>query len=211
MARAAKVEDRLLSVGAMADLLGISVANLKHHEDHLPYHDQRGNRRLYNDTKTVQAYINMLKAGHSEENTVAGRKLKLVKQQERKLRLQNDTTAGILMKSDDSIHQLQEVVAIMRAGADALPGRVAQQLSGMSKPSEVRGLLEQELDEIFAMAEAALRSHREAIGLGGESGGEEATADSADGTGSTTKKVSRRVGGRKSNSTKGKRGTRKVA
>ncbi len=204
-AQRSKFGRHLVTSGVMADLLDMSPNNLASREHDIPPDQVRNKQRIYDMAPTLRLYINLLRQGSQGDNTVAGRKLKLVKEQERKLRLANDETAGITMKSDKALEIVQAVVGIINAGTDALPGRVAQQLSGMTKTSEIRKLLEEELDEIFTMAEGALGSHREALGLGTESESEGAAAHGANGSGTTTKKVSRRVGGRKPRTAKGKR------
>lgn len=100
-----------------------------------------GTRGRYVLTKVVVAYLDYLKK--SKRGTV---KEKLIHQQERKLMLQNDRLASTLVDRDEAADVLLRFCRLWRAGAEALPKKVAARIAKTKSTKEIRDIL----DEAFA-------------------------------------------------------------
>ena len=154
----------------------------------------------WNLLQVVPAYVRWKLHGRRENKRES-----LTYQQERKLRLANDEAEGKLIKVEHASAVFAEFASAIRAGVTALPGRVSSQIAGMSKPNDIRKLLNDEVDDLLRNAETQLGqllTEREAAS-GGEGGDDNPEADTAE--------KPRSVGRRKSSPAKGKRRTRKVA
>ncbi len=113
-----------------------------------------GKQGVYDLTKIVPSYLEY-KTG-AKKGKVESERAKLVRQQERKLRLQNDKVAGKLIPTADASAIFAEYASAFRAGLNAMPGRLSSQLGGMSRPAAIGKLLQEEIDEFLTSAEAAL-------------------------------------------------------
>lgn len=162
---------------------------------------QNGKRGKYKITEAVPAYIASIRTSGTAE---ASAKLKI--QQERKLAIQNDQAAGLLVRIGDAAEALRVGCLAWRAGAAALPRRVATKFANTTSANTIRQALTHELNELcrdFEKPIAAFVSKR----------GHPFTVVSTRNNGdkATARKTPRRVGKRKPNSARRKRGTRKVA
>lgn len=162
---------------------------------------QNGKRGRYDLTDAVPMYIQSIRTSGTAE---AGEKLKI--QQERKLRIQNDQSSGALVKIADAAEVYRQACLSWRAGASALPRRLATELSNTKSAAACRELLVHEIDDLFTEFEKPLREYFGDVWRSDQS----ATPRDSSVT-PVAKKKPRRVGGRKSNPTSRKRGTRKVA
>lgn len=109
-----------------------------------------GKQGVYDLTKIVPSYLEY-KTG-ATKGKVENERAKLVQQQERKLRLQNDKTAGKLIEIDDASEVFAVFAATWRAGLDAMPKRLAGRLSGMSNQVKIIKLIEAEIYEFLSVA-----------------------------------------------------------
>jgi len=160
-----------------------------------------GRQGRYNLADAIPQYISSIRGSDKAE---ADARLKV--QQERKLRLANDKEAGALVKVGDAAEAFRTFWLIYRAGIAALPRRVATQFSNESSPAKIQKALANEFAELFYERERGLQEYFVAHG-------ETCTASDPGGNGDSapTKKISRRVGKRKKNTTNRKRRTGKVA
>ena len=198
--------------GVIAEVLGIKGSNVAEDEERFPplYRLESG-QRVYDLVENIHAHLKRIKMDRHAEDSIEGRRKKLLEEQERKLRMQNDERAAVTMQVDTTLALLQDIVNSIRGGADALPARVAQQFSGMTSPRVIRALLEEELNEIFGMAAAAISDYKKTAAERQRNSAEAKTTDGAAHPKTPRQKVSRRVGRRKSSPPKRKRRTRKVA
>jgi len=166
---------------------------------------QNGKRGRYDLTDAVPRYIQSIRTSGTAE---AGEKLKI--QQERKLRLLNDSTAGDLVKIADAAEVFCAACITWRAGASAIPRRLATELSNTTDAAKIRELLANEIDELYGEFEKGIR---ERFGADAVSPVESPPPTSPRNKRAKTsaKKNARPVGGRKPNPSRRKRGTRKVA
>lgn len=160
-----------------------------------------GRRGKYNLTEAIPQYIASIRGSGAAEA-----KAKLAVQQERKLRLQNDASAGRLVKVEDAAEVFRVYCLTWRAGASALPRRVAQQLSNLSEPSVIQRLLQDEFTNLFTEMEHGLREY---FGSRGQDFSLTDTGANVEDT--PAEKNARPVGRRKKSTSTRKRGTRKVA
>ena len=98
-----------------------------------------GKRGKYDIFTAVPQYIQSIKTSGAAE---AGERLKI--QQERKLKLQNDEAAGLLVKVEDAAQALNEAVAAYLSSHKSIPRRVAAKLSALDDPAAIREILEDE-------------------------------------------------------------------
>ena len=113
-----------------------------------------GKQGVYDLTKIVPSFLEY-KTG-AKKGKVESERAKLVRQQERKLRLQNDKVAGKLIPTADASAMFAEYASSLRAGLSAMPGRLSSKLAGMSKRNEIQKLIRDETDDFLTSAEAAL-------------------------------------------------------
>jgi hypothetical protein len=162
---------------------------------------QNGNRGKYKLSDAVPQYLESIRTSGTAE---ASAKLKI--QQERKLAIQNDQAAGLLVRIVDAAEALRVGCLAWRAGAAALPRRVATKFANTTSASTIRQALTHELNELcrdFEKPIAAFvskRGHPFKVVPAGDNGDK-----------TTARKTPRRVGKRKSNIARRKRGTGKVA
>ena len=162
---------------------------------------QNGKRGRYDLTDAVPKYIQSIRTSGTAE---AGEKLKI--QQERKLRLANDVAAGTLVKIDDAAEVFRAACIAWRAGASAIPRRLATELSNTTDAAVVRERIADEIADLYTEFEKPLREY---FGAAFDTGApvkprvKRATP--------AAKKKPGRMGGRKPNTTSRKRRTRKMA
>ena len=113
-----------------------------------------GRQAAYDLTKVVPAFLEY-KTG-AKKGTVENARAKLVRQQERKLRLQNDKTAGELIEIAEASAVFAEYAAAFRAGVTAMPRRLAARLSSLSGKAAIIKLMEAEVNEFLSAAEQHL-------------------------------------------------------
>ena len=186
--------------GVLAELLGMTQAVVSRlYQTRVII--QNGRRGKYDLFDTIPKYIQSIRTSGTAE---AGEKLKI--QQERKLRIANDVAAGALVKVGDAAEVFRASTLSWRAGASALPRRLATELSNQGDAGKVREILANEIDDLFKEWEKPLREY---FGDAWDSG--PAITPRRDRPKTVRKKVPGRMGGRKQNPTSGKRRTRKVA
>jgi len=144
-----------------ADLLNLSTSDIAFLTGLTPQHvsklnsqrtiKQNGKRGKYNGGDAVPAYINSLRTSGAAEA-----KARLAVQQERKLRLGNDKEAALLIKIDDAAEALRTYCLIWRAGANALPRRLAIKLGNESNPKAIHRIMTDEFHGLFYEMEAGL-------------------------------------------------------
>lgn len=197
-------ENELDDVGSavVRKVLGISGATLaKYKQIFTPLPGPRGR---YNLPIAVQNYLAFVKGDDRAGSVQAGRG-RLYEQQTAKLELQNRVANGELVPIEHARGVVSAFSSALRAGLVALPGRIANQAAGMSKPGEVRALINGEVEELLRAIE----------GVASElSPDPEATA--GNGTGVVDPKADPKpkpgpMGRRKQSATNRKRGAGKVA
>ena len=160
-----------------------------------------GRRGKYRLLDAIPQYISSLRGSSKAD---ADARLKV--QQERKLRIANDTAAGALVKIADAAEAYRQGCLAWRAGSNALPRRLATVLANTDDPAKIQRMLQNEFAELFATMEKPLRDYFANAGVAFE------VVHAGNVSPSTpAKKNARPVGRRKKNSTVGKRRTRKVA
>ena len=162
---------------------------------------QNGRRGKYDATEAIPQYLESIRTSGAAE---AGQKLKV--QQERKLRLANDKAAGSLVQVEDAAEAFRQYCLAWRAGANALPRRLANELSNESNPALIQKLIANEFAELFETMEQPLRTYFADAGQTFE-----VVPAGSNGLDPAPKKKPRRMGRRKKNTTARKRLTRKVA
>ena len=137
--------------GIMARLLGMSSQTLTKYvsEGRMV---QKANRK-YDLEDTIAAFI---RYATGKSDALPAQRHKLLKQQERKIRLANDEASGKLMQTSGASDIWVEYCTRLRSGLAALPGRNASALSGMSDSKRIRALLSEEMQGILAYAEGAI-------------------------------------------------------
>lgn len=190
-----------VSAQVLAAVLGITSSALRGLTARGVLERLPGKQGRYDLTAAVPRYLDYKIGGKLES-----KRAKLVEEQERKLRLQNDRAAGELISVRDASEIFRDFGYAIRAGLAAFPGRLANQLAAKSKPAQVRTLLRDEVDRVLEHAYAAVGDLAE-----GDEQAEKVPARRTAATKARAKKVSRRVGGRKQSIAKRKRGTRSLA
>ena len=160
-----------------------------------------GRRGRYELTTAIPMYLSSLRGTGAAEA-----KAKFAVQQERKLRLANDKEAAKLVPIEQAAEAFRAYCLAWRAGASALPRRLATQLSNESNPAVIQKALNHEFAELFTQMENGLSEYFAANEY----------AFAVVDTGASVKsaapgKKPRPVGRRKKNTTVRKRGAGKVA
>ncbi len=162
---------------------------------------QNGKRGRYDLFDTVPRYIQSIRSSGTAE---AGARLKIAQRQ--KLEIENQRVRGELVKIDDAAEVFRAACISWRAGASAIPRRLATELSNTKSAAACRELLVNEFAALFVEFEKPLREYfGDALDL--PTPGKSRT----NGATPAAKKVPRRMGGRKPNTTARKRRTRKMA
>ena len=110
-----------------------------------------GTRGRYVLAEVVISYLDYLKK--SKRGTVRQR---LIKQQERKLMLQNDRLADTLVDTNEAADALLRFCRLWRAGAEALPKKVAARIAKTKSTKEIRDILTEAFAGLVSNAEADL-------------------------------------------------------
>ena len=160
-----------------------------------------GRRGRYRLVDAIPQYISSIRGSSKAD---ADARLKV--QQERKLRIANDTAAGELVKINDAAEAYRQACLAWRAGANALPRRLATLLANTNDPAEIQRMLTNEFAELFYTMETPLREYFVNAGVAFEIVPAGPTSVSA-----PAKKKPRPVGRRKKNTTARKRRAGKVA
>jgi len=189
-----------VATGFLADCLGLTAAQVSR-LGAARIIKTNGHRGKYSLTDAIPQYVSSLR-GTGEANA----KAKLAVQQERKLRLLNDKEAGSLVKISDAAEAFRQFWLVYRAGINALPRRLAQQLSNEVDPSKIQRLLDDEFAELYRAMEGVLSEH---FAKDGYQLSFDAAGDS--GSGTAPKRNARSVGRRKKGAATRKRRAGKVA
>ena len=160
-----------------------------------------GKRGRYSLTDAVPQYIDSIRTAGGAEA-----KQKLAIQQERKLRLANDKAAGELVKIADAAEVYRQACLAWRAGSNALPRRLANQLSNESNPALIQKLLSNEFAELFTNMVGPLQEYFDKSGVAFDIIETRPSIPTP-----APKKKPRPVGRRKKNTTNRKRRAGKVA
>ena len=162
---------------------------------------QNGKRGRYDLFDTIPRYLQSIRSSGTAE---AGARLKIA--QREKLEIQNQQVRAELVRIDVAAEVFRAACISWRAGASAIPRRLATELSNTTSAVACRELLVNELADLFIEFEKPLREY---FGNAFDPG--PTVKPRSNGAASGAKKVPRRVGGRKSNSTARKRRAGKVA
>lgn len=100
-----------------------------------------GTRGRYVMCDVVQSYLNYLKK--SKRGTV---RQKLFRQQERKLKIENERQAATLVPINEAAEVFLIGCCLWRAGAEAIPKSLADRIAKTKNEKEIRDIL----DEAFA-------------------------------------------------------------
>jgi len=161
---------------------------------------QNGKRGKYDLFTAVSLYVQSIKTSGTAE---AGERLKI--EQRRKIKLQNDVAAGLLVPIATIAAVIQESAASFLATWKAIPRRIAAELANESTPAGCRKLLETESDHARNELAGPIRKfyvdRGEAL--------PDILADTLNGKQAPAAKPGA-MGKRKQNSAKGKRRTRPV-
>ncbi len=157
---------------------------------------QNGRRGKYNLYEAGPAYVESIRTSGTAE---AGEKLKVA--QKEKLEIQNAKERGELVRIDDAAEVFRQACISWRAGASAIPRRMASDISDTAREHLVN-----EIADLFTEVE---KPFSEYFGAGWNSPAP--TKPRTKRATPAAKKNARPVGGRKPNPTRRKRGTRKVA
>lgn len=185
---------------ALQYLLGISSTTVNTLVRENVFSQLPGTRGHYDLGDCVKAYIH-----YRTQDKTDGQRTAKTRQETRKLQLLNDEKEGKLVRIEDASRVWAEYCAAIRAGVTSLPGRLAAELGGMSKPIAIRELISGEVTQLLEASEAIFgefQTEFEAMpATVRRVGSIEATPQQNDGG----------VGRRKPGPAKGKRRTRKVA
>lgn len=113
---------------------------------------QNGKSGRYDIFKAVPQYVQSIKTSGTAE---AGERLKI--EQRRKLKLQNDTAAGILVPLADIASVINQAAAGFLATWKSIPRRVAAKLAATDDSATVREILENESSNARAELAAPIR------------------------------------------------------
>ena len=113
-----------------------------------------GRRGKYRLVDAIPAYIASIRGSSKAD---ADARLKV--QQTRKLQLANDEHAGKLVKIGDAAEAFRTYCLRWRAGANALPRRLANKLGNESNPKAIHRILTDEFHGLFYEMEAGLREY----------------------------------------------------
>ena len=160
-----------------------------------------GRRGKYRLTEAIPAYIASIRGSDKAD---ADARLKV--QQTRKLQLANDVSVGKLVKIEDAAEVFRSYCLAWRAGANALPRRLATVLANQDDPGKIQKALASEFASLFTEMENGLRAY---FAAHGENFVIVETGPSRKVT--PTKKKSRPMGRRKKNPPARKRRAGKVA
>ncbi len=184
----------------IADLLAVTpkTVSLLASQKTIKNNGRRGRYRL---ADTVPVYISSLRGTGKAD---ADARLKV--QQTRKLQLLNDETDGKLVRIEDAAEAYRQGCLAWRAGANALPRRLATMLANQDDPGKIQKVLVREFESLFDTMEKPLREYFTNAGVSFK------VVETRPARASPApKKKPRSVGRRKKNPTPRKRGTRKVA
>jgi len=159
-------------------------------------------RGKYHFIGCIQQYIKFLqeRLKGKDADSVDGKKEKarLTKLQADEKEIKILTEKGLLIPVNDVQDTLSELISICAMGLESIPGRMAGQLAGITAPAEIQQVLFEEIRRIRQSMASGIQ----------KLAGSESNIDSVggnNGRAATTK--SRRVGGKKPDIAKRKRGT----
>ena len=181
--------------GVLAELLGLTQAVVSRlYQSRVII--QNGRRGKYDIFDAIPKYLQSIRTSGTAD---AGARLKITQREQ--LEIQNAKERGELVKVDDAAEVFRQACISWRAGASAIPRRMASELS-----DDAREQLTNEIADLFAEVE---KPFSEYFGAGWNSPAP--IKSRTNGASPAAKKVPRPVGKRKQNPTRRKRGTRKVA
>ena len=102
-----------------------------------------GIRGRYALIDVTRAYLDYLK-----DSKRGGTKERLARQQERKLKIQNDRLAQTLIDIDEAADAFRIACRLWRAGAEAVPKNVAARIAKAKHPKDIRDILTGALNEL---------------------------------------------------------------
>jgi phage terminase Nu1 subunit (DNA packaging protein) len=115
----------------------------------------KGRRKLYDLPACTRAYLEWRL--HSGSASARARKYE---EEVRKLRLYNAERERQLVDSGAISELFVEYCSLVRDGVLRMPGRLASELTGMSKPPEIRALIHVEVTELLEEAAGIFASVR---------------------------------------------------
>ena len=103
-------------------------------------------------TDVVAAYLDYLK-----DSKRGGAKELLARQQERKLKLQNNRLADTLVNIDEAAEVFRIACCLWRDGANAIPNNVAARIAKTKSKREIRDILTEALDGLVPAFEEPIK------------------------------------------------------
>lgn len=146
----------ILAATGAAAVLGISRRQFDrlHKSGVLPAHGPR----QFDLGAVVRAYVAYVEQGREGAQTIAAAKLATERERARKLGLENEARGGRLVCVEQVAEVLTDLAATLAGQLDALPGRVAAELAGLTDAGVIRSRLLDETRGIrTAMADATQR------------------------------------------------------
>lgn len=146
-------------VNAIAKLLMLDERRIQQlvAEGFIPKPEVRGQYAL---VASVQGYIRYLKE-HSRENNRGSQQQRLASAQAQKVEMENFRRMGELVTRVHAEETTAGLIAMMKAGHDGLPGRLANELAGLDAPAiyqvlqrDLRGILNQCADYLEKRADS---------------------------------------------------------
>ena len=108
----------------------------------------RVSRGLYDAPACIQAYIDFKLEGPKGSSDVNEARKKLYDAQVVKTNLEIATTKRLTIPSDEHMIDMNPLAVLFSSGLDALGGRLAAQLAGMTDPAEIAAHLTLETNAI---------------------------------------------------------------
>ena len=166
-----------LTISELADLLKVSQSTVSSWvEAGMPaVHSGRQRSKASIDLRQAMPWV----IAHREAR--GGERERLASEQADKIALENARKRGELLHADQVAEVLAKLGAELAARHDAVPGRVAGELAGLTDPGVIRGRLLEELRAVRGAVADAAAELADALGADEEAVGDPATAAEPDG------------------------------
>lgn len=174
------------------------------HKGVIPRANSEAGAARYNLAEVLSAYI-AYKTGRRGDKVEHGSRTDLIAEQTRKLKLENAKREGSVIDIEEAQSIFAQFATLLRTGMFSLPGRLAHQLSGHSKPNIIRTIIHEEISDAFRDAQAAFDALLQPVGEDADnddSGTEDTDASAEENSGP--------MGGPRKSPAKRKRRARKV-
>lgn len=104
----------------------------------------------------VQAYVHWVKRGHANAVEFDARK-SVLEEKYKSLKLENDKRAGRQVDTEEVEDVFTRVCSLIAVRLEAIPGRLANELAGMTDAAQIRARLRHEIVDIRTSAESGLK------------------------------------------------------